>query len=1243
MRRDVEHVLISSEPVELGRGIPNWLFDSIVSGAISNVLFLHPTSEHRNAFMTRLRAEEVTFHPNHHVTYDGLIRQLASDLRLPTPFEDDVALLEKIHNLFERRASKFAFPVLHSGAHPWTFAKTQRIIKTLRALLQAEPPWSWEANPGFDDILNELQKFERIHQKMIPFLTEFHVNASLKTLDKRPFHLQLVDGVIVLNHPPDYSPIQKSILQKLSTWLPFHQLVAQGQIRLGHRGSSIVDAHFDSIDSLPLGLDQIERAELMPDGWQTSVGKSHHTSFLRILLENKTQTIESVCQLISEYLQEHQGKIIIIDPCKEEHHNVWQHNLSMLGLPVWPSSIPLQQTPFVQQFVGLARIGYGVHAWSLNYLLRFIHTGGLPLKTDLFPDLKHPQNEDWRPVLHQNVLQKCSSINHVLGGPGALGRWRGTLSQMQPIDSRHEVISKKEIEETLWALASISRLMSPLLSSEDQYFAQLELEGPMSETGLPLPSSPSNVFEWFEEILGKIDWEEIVHDLDQTNHEAQALEKFILEIRKLQSSINTSAWSKLTPYWFFERMAFISAQVKTDANQLNSDLIKIMTPEQAFGLECDLLILTFTDIESWSMKQPVIPWLDEFTKKELGFLSNSSKIRQGRHHLRHLLNCSPLTCIFDASLEEGGEAATPLAEWYNELSEGEYANLASPFEWMMQKGSNSLSAYWGTTYDEKNDLHWVIPKPLRIHQVKGAYLIEKNGSSQRNIRQNVGLELKYGVQQTQPIHRNNSFLPSLERALHNDRISRQPSKNNLNRGETLSWDSRKYRTTISDLKEGLNILQAHKVEGLGGEYPHLGIKGGGKSISPYIDPRPLPPAFESQPEIEHFSGTIEASLERDRWSPSRLQTWIECPRKGWAKQFLNVEDAPSELEEDINAIMRGDMVHEILAHILNEHGVVAYDGEVNEPIPLHEGPISNPVDGWEQALDFLATNVTWLELDFAISVHRCRSLIGSSPEAWRQYLEGKVTLQPQGSIGDLIQKTYELRSCAPIAVEWPVSEGESGHVNLMQKSDLHLCVNGFADRVDIFIPTEELEDALIDEGFIDEKEFKEPFPMQYDEQQRSSQRYVIIRDIKTVSGPKSDNIGNRHFKGLVREVQLALYARAWEITHPNDRVIGIGISEVGEWTEHYVEIDTTAFPQGAQIDGIGKQTKILSRLYPSTIDEKNVSSPFRVWMNERIETAMRVIETASSGYVNPTPGRHCSYCPINSVCTLYDVAGGEMK
>jgi hypothetical protein len=1243
MRRDVEFFMISSEPVELGRCVPNWLFDSITSGAISNALFIHPTSEHRNAFMTRLRYEDVTVQPNHHVTYDGLIRQLASDLRLHAPFEDDVALLEKIHNLLEKRASEFAFPVLHNGAHPWTFAKTQRIIKTLRTLLQAELPWNWESNPGFDDILSELQKFEETHQKMIPFLTEFHVNTSLKTLDKRPFHLQLVDGVIVLNHPPDYSPIQTSILQKLSSWLPFHQLIAQGQIRLGYRGSSIVDAHFDSIDSLPLGLDKIERDKLMPDGWQTSIGLSRQPSFLRILLEDKMQTIESVCQFISEYLQEHQGKIIIIDPCKEEHHNVWRHHLSMMGLPVGRSPIPLQQTPYVQQLVGLARIGYGVHAWSLNYLLRFIHTGGLPLKTDLFPGLKHPQHENWRPVLHQHVLQKCSTIHHVLGGPGALGRWRGTLSQMQPIESRYETITNQEIEETLWALASISRLMSPLLSPEDQYFAQMHVEGPMSEAELPLPSSPSNVFAWFEEILEKIDWEEIVSDLDQTNQEVQALEKFVLELRKLQSSIHTSMWSKLTSHWFFERMAYISTQQKTDVNQMNSDLINIMTPEQAFGLECDLLILTFLDLESWSMKQPVIPWLDEFTKKELGFLSNSSKIRQGRHYLRHLLNCSPSTCIFDASLEEGGEPATPLAEWYAELNQDEFANLASPFEWMMRKDSDSLSSYWGTTYDDKDNLHWVIPKPLRIHQDKGSYLIEKNGSSQRNIRQNVGLQLKYGVQQTQPIHRNNSFLPSLERALHQDRISRQPSKNTLNRGESLTWESRKYRTTISDLKEGLNLVQAHKVEGLGGEYPHLGLKGGGKSISPYIDPRPLPPAVEAQPEIEHFSGIIESSLEREHWSPSRLQTWIECPRKGWAKQFLNVEDAPSELEEDINAIMRGDMVHEILAHILNGHGVVAYDGEVKEPIPLHEGPISNPIDGWVQALDFLATNVTWLELDFAISVHRCRSLIGSTPEAWRQYLEGKVTLQPQGSLGDLIQKTYDLSSCAPIAVEWPVSDGESSHVNILQKSDVKLCVNGFADRVDIFIPSEELEDVLIDEGFIDEKEFGEPFPMQYVDQQRSAQRYVIIRDIKTVNGPKSDNVGKRHFKGLVREVQLALYARAWEITHPNDRVIGVGISEVGEWTEHYVEIDTTAFPHGVQIDGIGKQTKILSRLYPSTIDEKNASSPFRVWMNERIETAMRVIETASNGYVNPTPGSHCSYCPINNVCTLFDLAGGEMK
>ena len=42
-------------------------------------------------------------------------------------------------------------------------------------------------------------------------------------------------------------------------------------------------------------------------------------------------------------------------------------------------------------------------------------------------------------------------------------------------------------------------------------------------------------------------------------------------------------------------------------------------------------------------------------------------------------------------------------------------------------------------------------------------------------------------------------------------------------------------------------------------------------------------------------------------------------------------------------------------------------------------------------------------------------------------------------------------------------------------------------------------------------------------------RLVIIRDIKTT---ETTDRKERHYKGLLEELQLALYARAWEIGNP---------------------------------------------------------------------------------------------------------------
>ena len=47
-----------------------------------------------------------------------------------------------------------------------------------------------------------------------------------------------------------------------------------------------------------------------------------------------------------------------------------------------------------------------------------------------------------------------------------------------------------------------------------------------------------------------------------------------------------------------------------------------------------------------------------------------------------------------------------------------------------------------------------------------------------------------------------------------------------------------------------------------------------------------------------------------------------------------------------------------------------------------------------------------------------------------------------------------------------------------------------------------------------------------------SNRLVILRDIKSIDGAKDNGENQRHLKGIFDELQLALYARAWEIANP---------------------------------------------------------------------------------------------------------------
>ena len=81
--------------------------------------------------------------------------------------------------------------------------------------------------------------------------------------------------------------------------------------------------------------------------------------------------------------------------------------------------------------------------------------------------------------------------------------------------------------------------------------------------------------------------------------------------------------------------------------------IQILTPEEAQGMEADLVLLVGLDVGSWAMKSPRVPWLDAQSKLRLGMLHSDLTIRKGRHHLRHLLNSATTVIVFDSTKKKG--------------------------------------------------------------------------------------------------------------------------------------------------------------------------------------------------------------------------------------------------------------------------------------------------------------------------------------------------------------------------------------------------------------------------------------------------------------------------------------------------------------------------------------------------------------------------------------------------------------
>jgi hypothetical protein len=289
-----------------------------------------------------------------------------------------------------------------------------------------------------------------------------------------------------------------------------------------------------------------------------------------------------------------------------------------------------------------------------------------------------------------------------------------------------------------------------------------------------------------------------------------------------------------------------------------------------------------------------------------------------------------------------------------------------------------------------------------------------------------------------------------------------------------------------------------------------------------------------------------------------------------------------------------------------------------------------------ELLRMVSVNSAWLKRSDAMAVQRRRDFCGMSLEEYnRWWEEGTPPLAPRARLGALLRSEialvdsvplvfeYGLGSSggdpsAPIELEHPTGDGDA------------IRLRGWIDRVDL-VPFE-------DGTWIDETGDATPAPLSAGEDWRP-RRLVIVRDMKTVDGPKPGDSERRHLQALFEDSQLALYSRAWELSHPGDLVIAAGISQIGAQTIHRIEADPRYSEHLSNLSA-GEVTTHTHAVYRDPDEPHPASSnPFRAWIRWRLLCAFKTARMAREGAVHPTPGRQCGYCNVKRICGLAHLGG----
>jgi len=1200
--------------------VPQWLLQHL-EGGTNNLMIIYPNETVREGALKHLSTVCGAIDSSRHTTLNRLCTSLQMDFRFPVIIPRSTIGIVQVNKIFSHAASEFRFPRMHPDAsRKWSLSKTERLLQLHRFSTTHDIISKWDDDPGVSEADNLLSSFKKSNLLHEHHVIEELTNALLDSGTQIPYSLSTVDGILLLNHPPDFFSNEKKLLNAIASRVPIHHLCVQGSFRLGLHGAYIDDEiqYVKSEKELPDWIPKHTLSPIVEDEIRTE--GIHLVSF-----DQASQVLDAALSAIRIYRQHHSGKILVID-ADQNRRSVWKRRLQQIGLDCDAGTETVGSTSAVQAVLRFLSIADGQDAWSSNKLFDIIQSQAFPIIENLLADLSHPVNDSWKPKPNLDVLENIGRSFHVIGGNGALFRWLGSLSVATPSSSEphRKEAEEQAIEETRWWLYSLARVWAPFLDSEAQTFIQEPLISSLSGVELPLPKVNSGHRDVLADLLKACEWGQLFNRTSIYDHSIGGLQSWIQTIDSIiqyDSDVD-----------FLDICKLSANQTNLPPTRIRHSDVKICTPEQAYGAQADIVMFVGIDSESWSMKPPRVPWIDDAVRVQLGLNDSDHPIRRGRHVFKSLLSTCNSAILFDTKHDESAGNSTPVAEYLAEIElSGKLSKLSTPPDFLI----DSISSGAGWSFVTREDGNWLTYKSSALVLEGNNVELLRAENLPRDRRQRTGLALKSGATPEVNIRSPTSLVIGAENHLNLDRYRRQPKFKATEKEEAMAWRFRENLLSVDGLLLSPTFGQANTGGGRTvSSWPHLGYKKNGKDRGPSIDPRPLPPTQAHSDSLSSIWSTTQRSDDSKVWSTNRLNPWMNCPRLAWSEQILKAKETQPEVSEDLAPLARGTLVHSIEEHLLSLLGVNVGDTPLSEGTPMHVA-LDLPLDQiWASLLHHLSILAPWLSRTNAVSVHRCNDLIGCSPEEWNQWLEGEMPPQIGGRLGQLLLADYRLNAAGPIASEWALETTEGRFIEIEGLDDnlnsVMLKIYGRIDRVDALVLEKESHEKVIEQGLIGNS--KEVIPLHFDGDGPPAKRLIIIRDLKTIEGPDPKKVGLRHAAGLFKEIQLAMYARAWEVAHPGDRVVGVGISEVGDVTRHFVEFDPT-FAFIPKEEYFGERTFFSNNHYRN-LGEGNTpaSNPFRAWMSSRLTTAIRAKNASESGWNHPTPGKHCTYCSLANAC-----------